>query len=52
MYYTLELFTVVGVVVAAAVILFVVSTAFIALNEGMRSALEVSARYVRPLASF
>jgi hypothetical protein len=52
MYGLLELLTVVCVVVVLAVILFVVSAAVIVVNEGMRSVLGLSAKYVRQVASF
>ncbi len=52
MYCLLELLTVVGVVVALATILFVVSAAAIVIDEGMRWVIERPARAIRHALSF
>ena len=51
MYCLLELLTLVGVVVALAMILFAISAAFILVDEGMRTVLGLSARFLRPIVA-
>jgi hypothetical protein len=52
MYCLLELLTLVGVVVALALILFAVGAAFILVDEGMRSVLGLSTRFLRQIVAF
>jgi hypothetical protein len=52
MYCFLELLAVVGVVMVLAMILFAVSAAFILVDEGMRSVLGLSAKFLRQIVAF
>jgi hypothetical protein len=52
MYCLLALLTVVGVVVVLAMVLFVASAAVIVIDEGMRFALGLSAKYLRQILTF